>query len=1158
MYYESDSGILRFSPSDLTVFLETEFASWMDRWESERLRGNPDVVAENGLPIGLELPGINSCHPDEKDEQLKLIAAKGMEHEYAFLDRLRQKGHDIAEFKTLSKNVVETVDAMRQRKDFIYQARLEHEDFAGYADFLARKSGESFLGDHHYEAWDTKLSRSPKGSFIIQLCAYSEMLEHLQGHRPEEFEVVLGNNEHIRYFTKQFIYYFRSLKRTFLEFHENFDASQFPHPGLSKSFGRWNAFAEQVLNASDHLSGVANISRSQIKKLEAAEVTTMSDLARSKVEHVPGLPKAILRRLKTQARLQVESAGETRPCYEILQPSPQFPRRGLGLLPPSSSMDVYFDIEGFPLHHGGLEYLLGVVYLEEGNPRFTDWWAHNDTQEKLAFEGFVDWVYERWLNDPEMHIFHYAAYEVTALRKLMGKYATREREVDNLLRNQVFVDLFKIVSQGLIVGTSSYSLKDIEGLYRDVREGEVTTAGGSVVAYNYWLESEESEAWQESEILKEIRDYNEVDCISTWELAEWLRNAQSEAKISYFASDDKSEENQLDGDREEEHPAKLLSNRLLKEVESGQVAGEENINVQRLLAWLLEFHWRESKPVFWRMFDRHEKTDVELVDDLDCLGGLRRTPKPPVPIKRSFLYEYRFDPAQDTKLHIGSSCYFAHDLKVGTTIENLAPKDGLVEIKLSPKVKEEPESLSLIPNEHVSSKIISDAVFRYVEAWSDGNVLSQAVDDLLHRRQPRINGQKPGPIVPEGSDLLPAVVDVVRRMDRTTLCIQGPPGTGKTYTTARAILQLLKDKKKVAITANSHKVILNVLEAIYEAMNAEGVSLHLVKVGGAADDPLIQTGAIQHIPESKKAVDALGTDPIVMGGTAWVFSRAELQGAFDYLFVEEAGQFSLANVVATGLSANNIVLVGDQMQLSQPTMGTHPGESSLSALEYLLKKHATIPPELGIFLNETRRMHPDVCNFISDAIYESKLHSHPDTSNQQVTIPDSIKDVVPKGTGIAFVPVEHEGNTQGSDEEVDLIERIVEELIGQTVHQFAGQRTEKIKQNDILVVAPFNMQVRQLQNRLGAHARVGSVDKFQGQEAHIVIISMCSSTLDDSPRGAEFLLDPNRLNVAVSRARSLAIVVGSPSVLSARCQTIKEMELLNLYCWLVEYAGSHY
>jgi uncharacterized protein len=333
-----------------------------------------------------------------------------------------------------------------------------------------------------------------------------------------------------------------------------------------------------------------------------------------------------------------------------------------------------------------------------------------------------------------------------------------------------------------------------------------------------------------------------------------------------------------------------------------------------------------------------------------------------------------------------------------------------------------------------------------------------------------------------------------------------------------------------------------------------GLAFPLLKVGGKDDDPLIESGDIQHIPASNQAVDALDCGPVVMGGTAWVFSRPELQGAFDYLFVDEAGQFSLANVVATGQSANNVVLVGDQMQLAQPILGAHPGESGKSALEYLLAGHATIPPDFGIFLNQTWRMHPDICGFISEAVYEDRLHAHPGTSKQCVVLPKDSSGLVSKDAGIIFIPVEHEGNTQGSEEEADVIEKIIAELMEQPVSHFGGEKTTSLTLDDILVVAPFNMQVRLLQHRLGNRARVGSVDKFQGQEAHVVIISMCSSTLEDSPRGADFLLEPNRINVAVSRARSLAIVVGSPAILRARCQTIKEMELLNLYCWLVDHA----
>jgi uncharacterized protein len=274
---------------------------------------------------------------------------------------------------------------------------------------------------------------------------------------------------------------------------------------------------------------------------------------------------------------------------------------------------------------------------------------------------------------------------------------------------------------------------------------------------------------------------------------------------------------------------------------------------------------------------------------------------------------------------------------------------------------------------------------------------------------------------------------------------------------------------------------------------------------------------------------------------------------FDYLFVDEAGQFSLANTVAVAQCASNLVLVGDQMQLAQPLQGTHPGESGKSALDYLLNGNATIPPDFGVFLNETRRLHPDICGFISEAVYEGRLHAHPDTARHRVLVPPKASGHIRKEAGIVFVPVEHEGYSQDCEAEVDVIEEIVTELLGRQLVDSDG-RTRKLKDHDILIVAPFNLQVRQIENRLGRRVRVASVDKFQGQEAHVVILSMCSSTLEDSPRGAEFLMDPNRINVAVSRARALAIIVGCPALLAARCQSIREMELVNLFCWLVDYS----
>eukprot|EP00456_Euglypha_rotunda_P066035 TRINITY_DN567_c0_g2_i11.p1 TRINITY_DN567_c0_g2~~TRINITY_DN567_c0_g2_i11.p1 ORF type:complete len:1150 (+),score=174.60 TRINITY_DN567_c0_g2_i11:25069-28518(+) len=1145
MRYDTDR--LVFSPSDLVVFLDSEFSAWMDRWYIEGRRANGRVANEKEPPLGVTV-GRLACLPDENDSQGKLVASMGMEHEAAFLRQLLDQGCQVEDIKDVAADgqIEATIVAMRQGAEFIYQGRLKEGRFEGFADFLVRVLGESKFGEHRYEVLDTKLARTVKPYFIVQLCSYSEMLKSIQGIMPTEFSVVLGNNQKQQLAVRKFIYYFRSLRRTFLGFHDTFSADRFPHPGLSTSHGRWSTFATQFLEATDHLSQIATITRNQIKRLESAGIATMNSLANTSETFVPGLAQPVLERLKVQARLQVKSKVSETPLYEIQQSDPANPRRGLALLPPASPSDVFFDIEGFPLVADGLEYLLGAICFEHGDTRFIDWWAHNQQQERRAFQEFVDWLHGRWKSDPSMHVYHYAAYEVSAMRRLMGKHATREDKVDDLLRNHVFVDLYTVVRQGLIVGTDGYSLKDIESLYMKHRGGEVTTAGDSVVAYHAWIESGQSEDWRASSLLKEIRDYNKIDCESTCLLAEWLRKVQVQQRKKFIPPPPPKER----GDNEADSSSARLAEALRQDIYDGQVANPETKRVQELLSQLLEFHWREAKPIFWRMFARHEMTELELFDDFDCLSGLERTTTPPRQVKKSKSYEYKFDPDQNTKLHEESTCFFAHDLSVTATIEKLSMEEGLIEIRLGPTRDKPPKRLSLIPNEYVSADSIAEAVYRYVEAWSQGTILSQAVHQLLHRLPPTLHGHNGGPIIPANSNLLTATVDVVRRMKSTVLCIQGPPGTGKTYTAAEAILRLLQDGRRIGVTANSHKVILNILRAVHEAMQRARVVFRLVKVGSSEDDSLIASGIIENV-ESGDAAGTLGTGPVLMGGTAWLFSRPDLQGEFDYLFVDEAGQFSLANTVAVGLSARNLVLVGDQMQLAQPLLGSHPGDSGESALNYLLDGRATIPPEMGVLLDQTWRMHPDICGFISAAFYEGRLRSHPQTASQRI---ESNGTLLTKNAGILILPVTHEGNSQASEEEAEVIGHIVAELLQARVHDAGEVQPRTITTDDILVVAPFNMQVRLLKRRLGGQIKVGSIDKFQGQEAHVVIISMCSSTLEDSPRGAEFLLEPNRLNVAVSRAKSLAIVVANPELISARCRTIKEMELANLFCWLVDYS----
>ena len=1137
---------LVFSPHDLVAFLEGDFASWMDRLYFEMKSGH--CAAVEGKSPFLRPDFLK---PDEEDEEMQLVQRKGHEHEAKALATLKAEFADLIEIGQDQYGFQKTMEAIQAGRSMVYQGCLRDGRFLGYPDFLRRAEGSSNLGGFHYEPWDTKLAKSAKPYFVIQLCAYADMLESIQKYRPRGFTFIFGDDTRVQFRTDHFFYYYRRLKKEFLDFQNRFDFTRMPEPGLERSYGRWETLATELLERSDHLSRVARITRTQIKRLEAAGIATMSALATTDRKFVPRVQAEVLDRLKAQAALQIESRTYDKPLFTVNQPNPEDPRRGLALLPPPSRLDMFFDMEGFPLVEGGLEYLFGAVCLQEGEAEFSDWWAHDQIQERRAFEQFIDWAYARWRKDPAMHIYHYAAYETSAMRRLMGKYATREQEVDNLLRNEVFVDLYTVVRQGVLIGTPGYSLKDIECLYMGSRTGEVVSASGSVVAYQRWLDSGQDEDWHHSRILEEIRDYNRVDCESLRHLRDWLIGIQEQHRIAYVPRPQKKDDSPAD--ETPVRPATTLSRRLLTEVAYSKIADPERRRIQELLAWLLEFHWREAKPVWWRMFDRHEMTEQELFDDLDCLAGLHRTATPPKQVKRSWLYEYSFDPDQDTKLHEESKCIFAHDLGIKTTITQLDAENGKLLIKLGPGAPIPPEQLNLIPDEYVSAQVIADAVFRYVEAWADGEPASQAVDDLLHRRPPRIQGHTAESVIRPGQDLLEQLIDIVPRMERTTLCIQGPPGTGKTFASGRIIAQLLKAGKRIGVTANSHKAILNIMHSVVEAMSTTKVGAKLFKAGEDCDDPLIQNGTIIKI-ESKAVVGVLADGPVVVGGTAWVFSRPELNQKFDYLFIDEAGQFSLANVVAVGSAAMNLVLVGDQMQLAQPIQGSHPGDSGRSGLEYLLDGHDTIPPKMGVFLNTTRRLHPDICNFISKAVYEGRLQADQSTATRSIACPND-PGRISRSSGIIFVPVLHEGNAQCSDEEVEVIWQITHDLIGRKWRDADGT-TRRLAMSDILFVAPYNMQVRRLQKRLGSAARVGSVDKFQGLEAPVVIVSMCASEIEDCPRGAEFLLNRNRINVAISRAQCLAIVVGSPRIMTSRCQTIEQMELVNLYCWLTDYSES--
>jgi uncharacterized protein len=794
-------------------------------------------------------------------------------------------------------------------------------------------------------------------------------------------------------------------------------------------------------------------------------------------------------------------------------------------------------MEGDPLIPGGLEYLFGVWRGTKDDGVFHAFWGHDRQGERQAFVDFLDFVADHLTRHPDAHIYHYNHYEVTAVRRLAMQHGVGETVVDDLLRRHKFVDLLKVVREGLLVSEPSYSLKNIEHFYLPPRDGEVATAGDSIVAYETWRVN------GEQSILDEIRDYNEVDCRSTAGLRDWLLSIRP-AGISWFdpasvAPDAEALERQRQAEAER------------GEIERALLSGvsDDELPFRRLVVDLVEFHRREQKPSWWALFDRQGKDVDELIDDAACLGGLELVGQP-IPVKQSLLYTYKFPP-QETKISKGDRPLEVHTVVAVGSVEEIDTRNGTIVLKKGIRSGGLPNALSLGPEKPREDKVLREAIQRFADSVAQRADAFPAVEALLKRDAPRFRGRSPGqPLVASSAGLLADAISAVADMDYTWLFVQGPPGSGKTWTSSRVIVELMRRGKRVGVSSNSHKVINNLLAGIEVAAAEAGWAFRGYKKSNEDNQDTQFDGAmVTNVTDYAEIPDSA---PLV-AGTAWLFARPEYQQQFDYLFVDEAGQVSLANIVAMGTAANNIVLIGDQMQLGQPIQGTHPGESGASVLDYLLQGAATVSPDRGIFLALTWRMHPSLCGWVSQAIYEGRLEAAPSTETQTLLLSSEAHPALAP-FGLRFLSVAHEGRSQGCLEEAEVVRDIWRSLIGQRWRDRFGAE-HLLGADEILVVAPYNVQVNTIRDLLPDGARVGTVDKFQGQEAPVVIVSMTSSGGEDISRGIDFLFSRNRLNVAVSRARCLSLILASPRLLEVPCRTVDNMRLVDTLCHAHEWSA---
>ncbi len=1100
------------SASDLMRFMGCAHATAMDL---RYARGEPLVPAEDS-------------------EDAKILQKQGDDHELRFLSKLKTERRSVIEFsreENLGAAAQATRNALAQGAEVLFQGAFLSHPWGGWSDFLIRTEKPSRLGDFSYEVVDTKLKRKPDPKHILQLVLYSDLLAEIQGCEPDQAHIELGDGTRFSFRLPEYAAYARHARARLEEFVAR-PATTTPEPVRMCGLCRWRENCDKQWEETDSLALVAGISRSQRNKLLVSGVTTMTELGR-RSKRVPRLAEATLAKLAVQARLQSARRAGGPPTFELKALAPD---RGLALLPEPDSGDLFYDIEGDPFYDGGLEYLHGIWFSDSGHDRFEDFWAHDRAEEGEALRRLMAFFEIRLRESPKAHIYHYAAYEISALRRLTSTHGIGEALLDQMLKEGRFVDLYSVVSGGIIASEPAYSLKNLEVFYMAERTGAVKTAGGSVVAYETWRET------RDSKILEEIRDYNQIDCMSTQQLRDWLVVSVRPAGMAWWQKGGVSAEKTFNSEIIAEQQA--AADALRKKLEP--VRARLGCKVAELLFDLTYFHRREKKPTWWSIFDKIGKDAEDLIDDFDCLAGLVAKSKS---MDGGKSWERIFDfPEQESKLDVGACHTDLNGMPAVVTVMDI-DRDKQVAIVKFPKAyfPTAPDQLSLLPSGPLKTDAIEAAIVRVVGSAVANDLRYPAVLDFICNVLPRFKtkNRKNAIITPDG-DLVSQTVSAVGDLDRSVLPIQGPPGTGKTYVSSCAILELVRQGKRVGVASNSHKAIDNLLCAVIDRANEAGEIIGGNKKGG---EPItgLHAAAISHTDNNKDS--KLFTESVV-GGTAWLFSRPEFDQAFDYLFVDEAGQVSIANVVAMGTSAKNIVLVGDPMQLPQPIQGAHPGDSGLSALEYLLAGHNTVSADRGIFLPVSRRMHPDVCRFISTIVYEGRLASDEGAGRQRI-FDDSSRSL----SGVHLVEIPHAGNSQSSQEEVVGIRRQITSLLGKRFRDRDGNE-RRLQLSDILVVAPYNLQVNALKAGLPSGARVGTVDKFQGQEAPVCIVSMTTSSADEIPRGVDFLFSLNRINVAVSRAQVLSLVSASPRLLEVPCANIMEMRLVNSLCALKEYSAG--
>ena len=1109
-----------FVAEDRVVYSASDLAA-AARCEYALLRGFDAILGR-----GAALPA--------DDELLARTASLGDEHEHRRLDRLRDEfgdavaiiGRPAYTLPGLAAAAEATWRAIEKRAPVVYQAAMFDGRFVGFADFLIR-DGE------RYRVTDTKLARSAKVTALLQLAAYADALARSGVPVAPEAELELGDGTPARYRVGDLIPVYRYQRASLQRLLDDHYAAGAPVRWDDERVGacfRCPVCTEQLRSRDDVLL-VAGMRITQREKLIDGGISTITELA-GHTGPVADLAPSALNKLTAQARMQLRQRDTGTPQFEIADPQP------LALLPEPNPGDLFFDFEGDPLWTAdgqlwGLEYLFGVL---QTTGTFRPLWAHNRADERKALADFLAMVAKRRKRYPNMHIYHYAPYEKTALLRLAGRYGVGEDDVDDLLRNGVLVDLYPLVRKSLRVGADSFSLKALEPLYMGTqpRAGDVTTAADSITSYARYCELRAAGHVDEAAtVLKEIEDYNHFDCQSTRALRDWLLLRAWEAGVTPVGVQPVP-----DGATIEDHDALAAT---LKDFAGDATVGDRTPEqtAVALVAAARGYHRREDKPFWWAHFDRlnypveewADSTDVFVAAEAKLEQDWHTPPRARKPQRRVrltgelargdldrdvfALYE---PPAplgmtDDPDLRAAGRATVVEvddpSLPTELVIVERTGNDGNMFDQLP---------FALTPGSPLPTTTLRQSIEATAGAIAAGlpHLPRTALVDVLLRRPPRTRSGAP---LPRGGDAVTDIAAAVLDLDSSYLAVHGPPGTGKTHTAAQVIRDLVVHHGwRIGVVAQSHAAVENLLDCVIDA------GLDSQRIAKKPYDN--RSPRWQEIEGSQYPAFIAATAGCVIGGTAWDFANANRvpPGSLDLLVIDEAGQFCLANTVAVAPAAANLLLLGDPQQLPQVSQGTHPEPVDASALDWLVDGQRTLPDERGYFLDRSYRMHPAVCAAVSALSYEGRLHSHAERTAARRL------DGYPPG--LQVVSVRHQGNSIDSPEEADVIVAAVKRLLGASWTDEHG--TRPLAAADALVLAPYNAQVALLRQRLTSaglgDVRAGTVDKFQGGQAPVVFISMTASSIDEVPRGISFLLNRNRLNVAVSRAQYAAVIVRSEAL----------------------------